>query len=179
VAVSFAEGQTAVIIPVPEVEPVVEVWRERFDPVWAVGVPAHLTVVYPFVPAARLSAADREDLGRLVGAHPRFTIIFGRCGRFPGVLYLVPEPDQPVRALTADLVARWPDAPPYGGVFAEVVPHLTITDGAEPGQMLQAEQAVVAALPLTCSIRRLWLMTYHGAAWTHSTDLPLGAAAQT
>ncbi|MFI6566135.1 2'-5' RNA ligase family protein [Streptomyces sp. NPDC050534] len=42
---------------------------------------------------------------------------------------LVPEPDTQLRQLTEAISDRWPEAPPYGGRFAEIVPHLTIAQG--------------------------------------------------
>ena len=55
---------------------------------------------------------------------------FTRVGRFPTVVYLAPEPDTPFARLTAEIAARYPDHPPYGGAFEEVVPHLTVAESA-------------------------------------------------
>ena len=41
------------------------------------------------------------------------------------------KPVEPFRALTAQLCDRWPEAPPYGGAYPEVVPHLTVAQGAD------------------------------------------------
>ena len=40
---------SAVIVPVPEVEPPVRDLRRELDPSAAGGVPAHVTVMYPFL----------------------------------------------------------------------------------------------------------------------------------
>ena len=40
---------SAVVVEVPEAEPLVGAWRLRFDPVAALGMPAHVTLLYPFV----------------------------------------------------------------------------------------------------------------------------------
>ena len=49
-AMAFAIGQTAIIVPVGAAEPIVGRWRTRFDPAAAAGVPAHVTIIYPFLP---------------------------------------------------------------------------------------------------------------------------------
>lgn len=59
---SFLAGQTGVVVPVPAADPLVSRWRERFDPAAAFGVPPHVTIVYPFVPAEALSEHDLADL---------------------------------------------------------------------------------------------------------------------
>ena len=40
-----APTETALIVPVPEVEPIVGRFRDRYDPAAADGIPAHVTVV--------------------------------------------------------------------------------------------------------------------------------------
>ncbi len=37
------------MVPVPAVEPLVARYRDRFDAAAGGGVPAHITVLYPFV----------------------------------------------------------------------------------------------------------------------------------
>ena len=174
-AMAFAVGQTAVIVPVSAAEPIVGRWRTRFDPAAAAGVPAHVTIIYPF-----LSGQDIDDnvvceVRRLVAHHRSFTVTFADCGQFPDVLFLVPDPDGPFRALTSDLFRRWPDAPPYGGLITDPVPHLTITHGASPKDAAQAEVDVRARLPFTCPIQEAWLIGFDGMRWTRWVSLPLGA----
>jgi len=172
--VTFVVGQTGVVVPVPAADPLVSRWRDRFDPAAASGVPPHVTIVYPFVPVDVLTADDLADLRALAAARARFTVSFRSCARFPGVLYLAPSPDGPFRQLTADLVTRWPEAPPYGGVFPDVVPHLTVTDGAREEDSREAEQAITAGLPLTCAVDRLELVVFDGERWAGQASFPLG-----
>jgi hypothetical protein len=81
----------------------------------------------------------------------------------PGVLYLAPEPDAGLRALTDAVVGRRPEAPPYGGQFADVVPHLTIADGQEPGLLDMIESDVRGRLPVATRITtQVQLIAYAG-----------------
>jgi 2'-5' RNA ligase len=170
---AFAAGQTAIIIPVGAAEPIVGRWRRQLDPAAAAGVPAHVTIIYPFLPERDLDEDGLGEVRRLVARHPSFTVTFARCGRFPEVLFLVPEPDDPFRRLTAEVFQRWPDAPPYAGLITDPVPHLTITHGASPRQTAEVEADVTARLPFTCAIHEARLIGFDGRRWAHRANLPL------
>jgi hypothetical protein len=43
-----SQATTALVILVPEAEALVKAFRERYDPSAAEGMPAHVTVLYPF-----------------------------------------------------------------------------------------------------------------------------------
>jgi 2'-5' RNA ligase len=176
----FELGQTAVIVEIPEALPAVGRWRARFDTSAAVGVPPHVTVVFPFLALTAITAADRAELARLVAAEPRFTTTFGSLGEFPGldaappVLYLEPSPADPYRRLTAAMWSSWPECPPYGGVYDEHVPHLTITETAPPEQIAAARRALAPALPVRAHIGQATLIDFDGARWRRNAVFPLG-----
>ena len=100
---AFAVGQIAIIVPVGAAESIVGRWRTRFDPAAAAGVPAHVTIIYPFLPGKDIDEDVAGGVRRLVARHPSFTVTFTGFGRFPGVLFLVPDPDHPFRALTTEV----------------------------------------------------------------------------
>src|SRR5207248_3232637 len=123
--------QTALLVPVPEADVTVDHWRRQHDPTAVAGVPAHVTVLYPFAPPAALRPVALEDL-RAIAAHtPSFAFELRSVGRFPGVVHLAPEPAEPFVALTESLVDRWPQHQPYEGRYDEVVPHLTVAEGLD------------------------------------------------
>ncbi|MFE5341587.1 2'-5' RNA ligase family protein [Isoptericola sp. NPDC056578] len=169
----FADGQTALVVVVPEAEPVVGGLRSDLDVAAAYGVPAHVTVLFPFLPVAALDDAVLDGLRDVVGAHPAFDATFAGCGRFPGVLYLVPGPDPAWRALLAVVAARFPGAPPYGGAFDDVVPHLTVADGQEPEVLDEAEAAVAPRLPVRTTVREVSLLVFDGERWRRRAAFPL------
>src|SRR5690349_20634700 len=45
-------NESTIIVPVPEAEPLFGVLRGNHDRVAAAGVPAHITLLYPFLPPA-------------------------------------------------------------------------------------------------------------------------------
>ncbi|MGP4084575.1 2'-5' RNA ligase family protein [Streptomyces sp. KR55] len=111
----FQAGRTGLIVRIPDAEPAVRAWRERFDPSARAGVPAHVTVLFPFLDESRIDSRVCSALADALGRHHAFDLRFENCGRFPGVLYLVPDPDAQLRRLTEVIADRWPEAPPSGG----------------------------------------------------------------
>ena len=93
-------AKSAFVVPVPEAEPWVKDLRERYDPIAVVGMPAHITVLFPFMSPDLLTD---NDLARAAGIFRRFRsfeLRLEQVGRFPESLYLVPEPDEPFISLT-------------------------------------------------------------------------------
>lgn len=157
--------QTALIITVPEADPVVGPWRSRYDPSERDGVPAHLTVLYPFLEPDRVDAGVIAALSELFSAHDAFDLGFHRCARFPGVVYLAPEPDGPLRALTGAVAARWPEAPPYRGRYADPAPHLTVTQDQEESVNLQVATELSARLPVLTRVDTVQLVVREAEKW--------------
>jgi 2'-5' RNA ligase len=161
---------------VPEAEPVAAALRSRFDPSAALGVPAHITVLHPFMPPAQVTlevlacAADA-----LLGLEP-FDFLLARVERFRGVLYLAPEPAAPFVALTAALVRAFPAHPPFGGVHDSIVPHLTVAQGNDR-TLQRAEVELRIALrehgPITAPCRHLCLLQNADGRWFEWYRLPL------
>ncbi|MFF5767039.1 2'-5' RNA ligase family protein [Streptomyces tanashiensis] len=171
---AFQAGQTGLIVRIPEAEPYVRGWRERLDPSARAGVPAHVTVLYPFLDESRIDALVCSALADLLGSHPSFDLRFERCGRFPECLYFAPEPDTQLRQLTEAIADRWPEAPPYGGRFAEIVPHLTIAQGQEDVVLEEVEADLAARLPFTSHVSSVELIIHDGTKWQERASFPLG-----
>jgi 2'-5' RNA ligase superfamily len=74
--------------------------------------------------------------------------------RFPGTLWLAPEPSQPFVRMTEALTARFPGHLPYGGTFAEIVPHLTVAQS----DFDEAVDEAQAWLPLRGQARQAVLL---------------------
>ncbi|HLQ37488.1 MAG TPA: 2'-5' RNA ligase family protein, partial [Planctomycetota bacterium] len=76
--------------------------------------------------------------------------------RFPGTLYLAPEPAAPFVALTESVARAFPQHPPYRGQFASIVPHLTVAHGSEAERdaaeaQLRASLSASGAVLAACS----------------------------
>jgi hypothetical protein len=118
--------RTALIVAVPEADPHVEAIRLEHDWSASVGVPAHVTVLFPFAPP---EAIDTAALGDTFAALAPFAFALDRVERFDtGLTWLHPEPSEPFEELTRTVWLRWPEHPPYGGAHDVVVPHLTVSE---------------------------------------------------
>ena len=122
--------QTAVIVRVPEAEPCVAGLRKRFDASALLGVPAHITILSPFVAPERIAAADFAKIEAAVQTVHAFDFELSQIARFPATTYLAPEPPTHFIALTQSLVRSFPDFPPFEGRHSSIVPHLTVANGS-------------------------------------------------
>ena len=164
------------LLCVPEAEPLVGEWRSKGDPSAARGVPAHVTLLYPFLPADRVDDGVRAELEWFFGGIDAFALDFVDVGQFEqsGVVHL--RPRTPVlEELVRSLALRWPECPPYEGKHHDVVPHLTVvhTDDAQLRQ--QACEAVLRGLPLRATARQasLWVCDADGA-WSEAATFDFG-----
>jgi len=124
----------------------------------AMGIPAHITLVYPFAAPEAIDAGAVSRLRALFRRAERVAYSLVETRRFGDqVLYLAPSPDEPFRLLTKIIMAEFPDYPPYGGAFSEVIPHLTIADGAPARGDRHGRGGRHARLPLRCSAAELGL----------------------
>ena len=169
--------QSAVIVAIPEAEAAVAALRLRLDPAAGWGVPAHVTVLYPFLPPAEIDDRALADVAAAIGAVPAFDVRFERTAWFGEVvLWLAPQPSEPFNELTTEVWQRFPRCPPYGGAHPELIPHLTVGDHAPLTALREADETVTAALPIHARITHARLIC--GApepnSWRTMTEFPLG-----
>ena len=140
-----SQRESGLFLPVPSAERHVGVLRQRFDPG---SMPAHVTILYPFVAPASITGAVVDDLGALLGNVEPFAFTLGEIRWFDDrVMYLAPDPSASFVGLTTLISARFPGHAPYRGAFDEVVPHLTVGDGGRPARMRRAGRACSATSP--------------------------------
>lgn len=152
-----APPESALLVPVPEAEPYVQHHRFRHDAVAIRGVPAHITVLYPFIRPDEISDSTTAALREVLARFAEFRFRLTRLDHFPeGATYLAPEPAAPFVDLTVAVAERFPTYPPYGGAYARVIPHLTVAESpdAPAGELAAIERH----LPIQCVAREAWLM---------------------
>lgn len=72
-------------------------------------MPAHVTVLFPFLSPQRIDESALAALCRAVASVAAFDVMLPRVGWFgTDVLWLAPEPPQPFRALTAAVWREFP-----------------------------------------------------------------------
>jgi 2'-5' RNA ligase len=176
--VTTAILESALVVLAPAAEALVKSYRDQFDPSAALGIPAHVTVLYPFYPPA-VSAAVMARLAALFAEFAPFDYAVTEMRRFPDVLYLAPEPEAPFRELTGRVAEAFPDYPPYGGKYAEVIPHLTLAQFEDAGQLEDVAAHFRATgggrLPLALRAEAVTLMDNDHGAWRVAATFPLGS----
>ena len=95
-------GATALVVPVPEAERAIGHFYREQTAAGREGMPPHITLLAPFVPAPRLDDAIEDRLRRVLALHASFEYWLDRAERFAGgVLYLAPQPSLHFVELTA------------------------------------------------------------------------------
>ncbi|MCL1841383.1 MAG: 2'-5' RNA ligase family protein [Propionibacteriaceae bacterium] len=165
----------------PAADPVIDRWRQQHDTARQAGVPAHLTLIFPF---ALPSAVTDDEMGALrellVGVQP-FTITLDRTDWFGDrVLFLGLADPAPLIGLIHALEAIFPDWLPYGGAFEDVWPHVTMGSDGQVDALREAEAAVASALPIVQKVNAIawWVgspLDSGRSDWHRALTLPLGA----
>jgi hypothetical protein len=156
-------GHSVLLVPVPQLDEFVRARTVHHDADYLSDDPAfthaHVTVLGPFVP--RLDDDVAERVGRIAQGIVPFDFVLQRIGTFPnGIVHLRPEPDAGFRSLTARFVAEFPDFPPYGGAFPDVVPHLTLDAVSNTVSEASTRALLGATVPAHCRAERLDLAWY-------------------
>ena len=163
-------NETALIVPLTA-GPTVTAIRNWYNDAQADGIPAHITLLSPFLPLDEVDEAVERELTTILSRQPAFRFRLARVRRFPSAVYLQPEPSDPFVRLTESIVDRWPHRPAYGGAFADVVPHVTLTDGQEPPGLLDA---LARHLPIEVMAAEAWLMAPdRTGSWSVRRRFPL------
>lgn len=168
---------SALYLEVPEAEALVGEHRLRWDASAAAGIPAHVTILYPFLDPADIGADAHAALTALAAAVEPFELRFSRAGRFPDVAWLAPEPVEPLMRLTDAVVERWPSHPPYGGAYETVVHHLTVAEGAPEPILARLEGDLQQRLPIVSRVTHLTLAARQAGTWRDLARYELGAGA--
>ena len=102
--------------------------RARDGKATSPGLPAHVTILFPFIPLGDLDASIGAALTKLAAAREPFWARFAQAQRQELMVWLLPAQPEPFLELTAAVVGQWPMYRPYEGAFDSVIPHLTLVD---------------------------------------------------
>jgi 2'-5' RNA ligase len=169
--------ESALIIEVPEAEAAVHRYRERFDANALLGIPAHITVLAPFMPAQMIDAPVLIQLGQLFADVSAFQFRLDHTDWFSDhVLWLSPGDPGPFRDLTQRVFQEFPAFPPFEGKHDVVVPHLTVAYGHPLADLRAVEEAIQDNLPIDARAAAVALMAEQsaGGSWTKAATFTLG-----
>ena len=148
----------------PEAEYAVGALRLEYDSSAAAGVPAHVTILFPYAPPDKI---DEAALAELFASFRAFDFVLDRLERFEeGGVWLHPDPSPPFADLTTAVWRRWPEYPPYEGAWSEPIPHLTVSETPIDVQV---------DLPIDCRAREVTLIEEDDEGrWAERGRFPLG-----
>ena len=177
----MAMPHSAVQIPVPDLEPVVRARLERRDPDAVPADPddtvAHITLLGPFAGLSDLTDGVLDELERFFSDVTAFDFRLTGISSFPGgTVYLSPSPAAPFRQLTHELSRLFPEHPPYGGAFDDVVPHLTVPM-PEGEDVTALEFELGSRLPISTYAREAVLFWWEPGASRTIATFPFGTSA--
>jgi hypothetical protein len=155
-------GHSVLVVPVPQLERfVVERTRHYDDSLLSEDtsfVHAHVTLLAPWL--AVPSGDDLARVAKLAAATEPFDFVLSDLRVFPGgTIHLAPEPPAPFASLTAELVAAFPQCPPYDGLF-DAVPHLTVDHLLGGVTLAETGAALGDLVPARCRADRISLQWY-------------------
>lgn len=143
------------MIVIDDAEPFDEVRREFAVEQVALGIPFHVTLLYPFAPPGELIDEARAFFAEV----EPFEFALTRIAAWPSVVYAVPQPDVALRSCMRALFARFPQFPPYGGIHDEVIPHATLGEEIAAAAVRdEIERRVGPHLPKRCQARDVSLL---------------------
>jgi len=174
--------ESALLVRIPTAEPAVSRHRNNYDPAARVGVPAHVTIAYPFKPVELLTRDDTEALSQIFAGFQTVEVTLITTAWFGHhVLHLEPADPGPLVALTAAVEKAFSNYPIYGGAHEDVRPHLTVGYARDRADLAAVERDVLTFLPVEQLVRgvELWhgpALATGGGRWSHVRTFPLGHA---
>jgi 2'-5' RNA ligase len=159
---------SAFIIHVSEAEQLVGRLRLKYDATAALGVPAHVTILFPFMSPERITPNVVHAAAEAFAVVPSFEFILNEVRRWPKTTYLAPEPKQPFIQLTRAVTEEFPEYPPYAGEHPEIVPHLTVAHGdVQAAETAEGElrAALQSSGPIRGFCREVELIENSSGAW--------------
>ncbi len=171
--------ESGLLIEVEPAEAAVSAWRMKYDADASDGIPAHITVLYPFVQPALIDDGVLARAAEIAAGFASFDFELTSIEQFPGVVWLRPDPEGAFRAMTKAFWDVFPQCPPYDNRYPDPQPHLTvgqIDDPVEQALMHTAIEAEIGSqLPIACRATAITLfVTNEPNTWTRPRRFELG-----
>jgi hypothetical protein len=162
-------------MPISEVEPIVAPLRWQYDKSARLGVPAHVTLLYPFS-LLHVAEGKLEDLAELFRSIPAFTFSYVEVRCIPRTAYLYP--DQPERfTIIIHKLETWSGCRLYCGAFPDVIPHLTVADEVDTQTLHLVQTSISSQLPVKCVAQEVRLLCSDDAGlWSVRKCFRLGVS---
>jgi 2'-5' RNA ligase len=174
------ELTTALMIVAPhELQAIAVPLLQRYARDTLTRVPAHLTLLYPFVAYERLDEACAR-LREVCATLPAFEVTMAGYAQFPGVIYMPPRNPRPIKSLFHRISPYFPECAPYRGAFGDdITPHLTVGEFEGDEDQRAAWAVLPRYAPFTFRVTRLHILygiDHIALPWLTYAVLPLGGS---
>jgi len=173
---------SALVILAPECESMLAPYRRQYTVDGAVGLPAHVTILYPFCDYKAYDDKLELRLEATLSDVKPFTFTLSRLSRLAQNHVLCLEPSQCDELLTliTSVAKAFPNYPPYGGRIAldQIRPHVTIAASPPTDDLAAVEKEFVEStlplLPTRVVVNDLWLFLKSNGKWQQHMSFRLG-----
>ncbi|MGY0234370.1 2'-5' RNA ligase family protein [Longispora urticae] len=147
------QPRSALVAPVRAADRILAAVAVDYPRAVRTGLPAHVTLLYPFVPVVDLEDEGRPWLRDFAAAHPPVELEFTEVRHTADFVYL---PAAPLGPLCRAARERWPGMPPYAGRFGtDPEPHVTV--GLRHPAAAEIAAIVAELLPVREVVDQLWI----------------------
>jgi 2'-5' RNA ligase len=172
---------TVIIVPVPEAEPAVDLLRRANTPDGAEGMPAHVTLIYPFTDDSQLVAGRIAEVRAVLERFSAFEFVLSEVRRFDNLpnesyVWLAPTPSGPFVEMVDELASTFPEHPPFSGAFATVIPHLTVAASTDEDLLDRVANQAADAIPFKARAETACIMQRVGGLWRLRAEFPLATS---
>ncbi|MET9609572.1 2'-5' RNA ligase family protein [Streptomyces sp. NPDC006512] len=165
-----AIGTTAIVIELPTANVLLEAARQVNPALVRPGLPAHVTLLYPFVPAAELGDDTDGAVLRLAGALPPTDVVLRRTVTAPGFVAVDAAELGPAVRTFHD---AWPHLRPYSGRFGESPSaHVTVALGGDDAEARQVSDRLGRLLPLRARAEAAHVVVLTDRGWRRRLSAP-------
>ncbi|MFD8983373.1 2'-5' RNA ligase family protein [Streptomyces sp. NPDC059564] len=137
-------------------------------------MPAHVSLLYPFVPEPALTGQDEQGVRSLAASFPAADLLLEEVVTAPGFVAVTVPGLQPI---VDAFRAQWPGLRPYSGRFgARPAAHVTVAMGADdPTTAAHVRMAIDSLLPLRTRAAAVQLVVLTEEGWQPRFTTPLGS----
>ena len=123
---SYALTTVVMIVGLHNIQIIAAPTRRKYALDSSIRVPAHVTLLYPFVAFDQLNSACRKLREVLTEVEP-FEITLDGYDHFPTVAFMKVANPVPIQNIFRKIYAAFPECPPYGGLYGnDLHPHMTV-----------------------------------------------------
>ncbi|MGW6273859.1 2'-5' RNA ligase family protein [Streptomyces sp. NPDC055060] len=168
-------GTTAVLVLLPDADPLLEAAAQLDTRVVRPGVPAHATLLYPWLPADQVGAGELRRLrAALAVAAPEGGPLSLRLTEVEGDGGFIGIPVPELRPLATAVRTTFPQQVPYEGRFgSDPAVHLTVSLDAAADTAAAIARRVTEHLPIVTEVSAVHVVALAPEGWQELAALPL------